>query len=178
MSTIFHLDDSEQLYTDDLDLDELYEKRKDEDLRKLKIYNKILHKIHTKIKQTSRLCKNEPYCWYQVPTLLFGVPEYSFTVCLQYIVDKLQNNGFLVQVMKPNLLLISWKDWIPTHVRDEIQSQLGKKIDGYGQIIDDGKKEDVTLPQDKYTPIKDTKPMQNSIYKSKTIMKMDKINDT
>ena len=48
-----------------INLDELYEKKKNQDLAKLAIYNKVLNRIHDKIKITSRQRKDEQYCWYE-----------------------------------------------------------------------------------------------------------------
>ena len=145
MSTIFHFDNDEINNNNDnlsVDIDNLYEKNKELELRKIEIYNKILLKIHNKIKLQSRITKNDQWCWYQIPTMLIGVPEYRFNVCINYIYDKLKTNGFSVNCYKPNLLLISWKDWVPEYVRIQIYNKLGKKIDSYGNIIEPEKAEE------------------------------------
>ena len=53
MNTIFTVDDPSN-YSYKLNLDELYEKKKQHDLATTNNYNKILNRIHTKIKTTSR----------------------------------------------------------------------------------------------------------------------------
>ena len=50
-----------------INLDELYDKKKTYDLSKLSTYNKILNRIHDKIKITSRQKMNEQFCWYVIP---------------------------------------------------------------------------------------------------------------
>tara|TARA_B100001057_G_scaffold448625_1_gene489113 strand:- start:155 stop:712 length:558 start_codon:yes stop_codon:yes gene_type:complete len=182
MSTIFHLNDLDN-FEENINIDDLYEKQKDEDLRKLEIYNKILNKLHQKIKKTSRLCKGEPYCWFQVPLMLLGCPEYDAKICIDYLLSKLKSNGFLVNFMKPNLLLISWKDWIPSHVRNEIHNQLGKKIDGYGNLLDtekDGDKNDESnenkATESKYMSVDNHKTMKNIVYDTSILDKLNKIN--
>jgi hypothetical protein len=60
-------------------------------------------------------------------------------------VDKLQSNGFYVKYTHPNLLLISWKHWIPGYVRSEIKKKMNVSIDGYGNVIEDKKKDGVPL---------------------------------
>ena len=47
-----------------INLDELYDRKKTYDLSKLSTYNKILNRIHDKIKITSRQKINEQFCWY------------------------------------------------------------------------------------------------------------------
>lgn len=39
-----------------LNIDELYEKKKEVDINRVKIYNKLLTKIHNKIKTSARQC--------------------------------------------------------------------------------------------------------------------------
>lgn len=131
MDTIFTLDDND----DDnvkINLDELYEKKKQYDLNTLSVYNKILKRIHTKIKTVSRQKIDEQYCWYVVPEMIIGVPRYDHTSCIAYVIDKLRDNGFLVRYTHPNLLFISWKHWMPSYVRTELKKKTGIIIDGYG----------------------------------------------
>ena len=56
--------------------------------------------------------------------MLIGVPEYRFIVCINYIYDKLKSNGFSVNFYKPNLLLISWKDWVPELFINDIKKLI------------------------------------------------------
>ena len=53
MDTIFTLGDIEDENTK-LNLDDLYEKKKKQDLNTLSVYNKILNRIHARIKTISR----------------------------------------------------------------------------------------------------------------------------
>jgi hypothetical protein len=66
---------------------------------------------------------------------MFGVPRYDVQTCIQYVMDKLHNNGFAVKYTHPNLLFISWKHYIPAYQRDEIRKQTGYRIDGFGKVI-------------------------------------------
>ena len=122
-------------FSEEIDLDELYEKKREHDLSKLDIFNKLLNRIHTKIKMTSRQRIDEQFCWFVVPEMMLGVPRYNHADCVAYLVDKLQTNGFLVKYTHPNLLLISWKHWIPGYVRTEIKKKTNINIDGYGNVM-------------------------------------------
>ena len=120
-----------------INIDDLYESKKKNNLTRLDIYNKLLIKIHSKIKMASRLRNNENFCSYTMPEVLIGYPNYNFEECLVFIIDKLQNDGFLTRYIHPNLLLISWNHWVPMYVRDEIKKKTGKQVSCYGEILED-----------------------------------------
>ena len=118
-----------------LNLDELYTKKQEQDLNILNNYNKILIRIHNKIKYVSKNMINDNCCWYLMPEMVIGIPKYDYRDCTAYIIEKLQTNGFIVRYTHPNLLFISWKHWIPTYVRNEIKKKTGNAIDEYGNIL-------------------------------------------
>jgi hypothetical protein len=118
-----------------INLDELYEKKKEQDKNKLFTYNKILTRIHEKIKLTSRQKSNQQFCWFVVPEIILGVANYDHAGCIAYIVEKLQENNFLVRYTHPNLLLISWLHYVPNYVRTEYKKKTGTAIDEFGRPI-------------------------------------------
>ena len=124
MDTIFTLGDMEDENTK-LNLDDLYEKKKKQDLNTLSVYNKILNRIHARIKTISRQQTTDQYCWYVIPEMIIGVPKYDNGACIAYIIDKLKENGFVVRYTHPNMLFISWKHWVPSYVRQEIKKKTG-----------------------------------------------------
>lgn len=135
MDTIFTLKDDND-FSDKLNLDDLYEKKKQHDLNTLNIYNKILNRVHDKIRLTSRQSKDNQHCWFLVPEIIIGLPKYDNGACIAYIIDKLNSNGFVVKYTHPNLIFISWKHWIPGYVRNEIKKKTGVIIDGNGNRLD------------------------------------------
>lgn len=134
MDTIFTLGDMEDENIK-LNLDDLYEKKKKQDLNTLSVYNKILNRIHSRIKTISRQQTSEQYCWYIIPEMIIGVPKYDNGACIAYIIDKLKENGFVVRYTHPNMLFISWKHWVPSYVRQEIKKKTGLVVDGYGNEV-------------------------------------------
>ena len=120
-----------------LNMDELYVKKQQQDLNILNNYNKILVRIHNKIKYISKQLINDMCCWYIVPEMMIGIPKYNHKDCTAYVIEKLRDNGFIVRYTHPNLLFISWKHWVPTYVRNEIKKKTGQQIDEYGNIIND-----------------------------------------
>lgn len=186
MSHVFTLGDLED-FSEKINLDELYEKKKQYDLNKLEIFNKLLDRIHTKIKVTSRQKIDEQFCWFLVPEIMIGVPKYDQGACISYLMDKLQTNGFVVKYMHPNVILISWKHWIPDYVRSEIKKKAGVNIDGYGNIVNKGEKKEIensgndlilnrnTKSNDKkdFKSIADYTPSGNLLYNKDLLKKIE-----
>lgn len=135
---IFTLSDENDL-TDKINLDDLFEKKREIAESKLTLYNKILNRIHNKIKLTSNQNRGkEQFIWYVIPEMMIGVSRYNVDECTGYILRKLRENDFVVRYTHPNLVFISWAHWIPGYVRQEYKKQTGKVIDGYGygQAVD------------------------------------------
>jgi len=139
MDTIFTLGEATH-ESMKLNLDDLYEKKQQQDLNTLALYNRVLGRIHNRIKTVSRQQVKEQYCWYVIPETIIGVPKYDYGSCTAYIIDQLKENGFEVKYTHPNLLLVSWASWCPAYVRSEIKKKTGLVIDSAGNKID---KEDV-----------------------------------
>ena len=126
-----------------INLDELYDKKKEKDLQKLQTFNRILNRIHEKIKMTSRQKMNNSFCWYVVPELMLGYVNYDRAMCISYVLAKLEENDFQVRYTHPNLIFISWGHYIPTYVRNEFKKKTGIAIDEHGN-----RKEDATNGND------------------------------
>jgi len=180
MTNIFNLENIED-FSEKLNIDELYEKKRQYDLGKLALFNKILNRIHVRIKTTSRQKIDEQFCWFIVPEIIIGVPKYDQAACIAYLIDKLKNNGFNVRYIHPNTLFISWLHWVPSYVREELKKKTGLAINEYGQKILETNDDDNKLtfepknpndfiinmknteqknkqPKKEYTPIKTYKP--------------------
>jgi hypothetical protein len=190
MNSIFELDKFQD-YDTRIDLDELYEKKQQYDQQQLELYNKMLGKIHTRIRTISRQSINQQYCWYVIPEKIFGVPRYNQASCIAYVIDQLKTNGFSVRYIHPNTVYICWKHWIPSYVRNQIKLKTGIVVDEFGKIVEQKKEiEDeeggglfaqmeskrrgggggstggagATSAEKKYKPINTYKPTGNLIY--------------
>jgi hypothetical protein len=197
MSNIFTLENIED-FSEKLNIDELYEKKRQYDLNKLGLFNKILNRIHVRIKTISRQRKDEQFCWFVVPEVIIGVPKYDNAACIAYLIDKLKENGFNVRYIHPNTLFISWMHWVPSYIRTELKKKTGIVINELGQKISDEKEENVnktfsnsTYPNDfilkinqdanqkekqpkkEYTSIKSYKPSGNLIYDNDMLDKVE-----
>lgn len=147
MSTIFNFNEEG---SEKINMDELYDKKQQKDISKHNIFNRILNRIHSKIKTVSKYDKNNNMCWYVFPEIILGIPLYDLNSCITYCIDKLHENGFIVKYIHPNLLFISWDHWVPSYVRREIKNKTGVNIDGFGNVIED-KKNDFQLSAKKET---------------------------
>ena len=132
MTNIFDLENFAD-FSERLNMDELYEKKKQHDLEQLQLYNKILNRVHVKIKTTSKQNRNEQSCWYVIPEMIIGVPKYDQGACIAYILNKLQENGFSVRYIHPNVLFICWKFWVPSYVREQLKKKTGVEVDEFGK---------------------------------------------
>lgn len=133
-------------FREKLNLDELFTQDKTNNNNKTKLYQKILQRVHNKIKITSRQRNNMKCCWFIVPEFILGLPKYNIQLCTQYIMGKLDENGFIVKYTYPNLLFISWNHYIPDYERIAIKKEQGISIDGFGNVIKRKKKDDDSNP--------------------------------
>jgi hypothetical protein len=175
------------LFTDDdetiqkINIDDLYEKHQQRDLKQISIFNKILNRIHKRITFTGKNKRNEQHIFFNVPEYIFGEPVYDKGECISYLVIKLEDNGFHVRYIHPNTLFVSWNHWIPSYVRNEVKKKTGNVIDERGNIINrkEEKEDDdddinskmmkngnsVQKEGKQYTPINQYKPSGNLVYK-------------
>lgn len=162
MSTIFNINksDTPEEYNEQINMDELYDLKKESDLMKLNTYKKVLARVHNRIKLTARQNRNIEYIWYVVPEIIFGAPKYEQASCIAYIMTNLKENGFIVTYIHPNVLFISWNHWVPDYVRNEIKNKTGVAIDGYGNVIK--KKEE----ENKKSSTDNKKKINNNPFKS------------
>ena len=199
MANIFTLENIED-FSEKLNIDELYEKKRQQDLNKLALFNKLLNRIHVKIKTVSRQKVDEQFCWFLVPETMIGVPKYDQAACIAYLIDKLKSNGFNVRYIHPNMLFISWLHWVPSYVRTELKKKTGINVDEYGNKIEenDGESDEMKMltnthidpndfmlnnnksqeskfkqPKKEYTPIKSYKPSGNLVYDDDVLNKIE-----
>jgi len=200
MANIFTFENIED-FSEKLNIDELYEKKNQYNLNKLVLFNKILNRIHVRIKTVSRQRMDEQFCWFVVPELIIGVPKYDQGACIAYLMDKLKENGFNVRYIHPNTLFISWIHWVPSYVRTELKKKTGIAVNEYGQKIDEiaedgnGNNKLIFEPKDpndfmlnrtqqdpsqkgkppkkEYTPIKSYKPSGNLVYDDEMLNKIE-----
>jgi len=197
MANIFTLENVSD-FSEKLNIDELYEKKRQYDLNKLTLFNKILNRIHVRIKTTSRQKIDEHFCWFLVPEVIIGVPKYDQGGCIAYLMDKLQENKFNIKYIHPNTLFISWLHWVPSYVRSELKKKTGIVINEFGEKITESDIQDKDnklnydptnsneymfntkdqstqgkQPKKNYTPINSYKPSGNLVYEDELLNKIE-----
>ena len=174
-----------------INIDDLYENKHRRDLKQISIFNKILNRIHNRIKITGRNKRNDRHIWFTVPEYIFGEPTYDQGDCLGYLVSKLETNGFYIKYMHPNTLFVCWENWVPSYTRNEIKKIMGVILDEKGNVIDQQDQDDEDDPNSKmlntggtkpttqkdqkqYTPIDKYKPTGNLVYNPEMFEKIEK----
>mgnify|MGYP001339747989 FL=1 len=180
-------------FNEKLNLDELYERTRETSQTKIKTYQKILARIHTRIKAISRQRNNNKFCMFVIPEFILGIPRYDIAECTNYVIEKLTDNGFQIKYTYPNLLFISWQHYIPKYQRSEIKKKTGVAIDGFGNVVSkknknnrDDSNPNSLLLMDKNVKMKDGKkkpsnfkstssykPTGNLIYNTNLLEKID-----
>ena len=188
MSNILFHDEEDQIQK--MNIDELFEKNKQKDLKQLSIFNKILNRIHKRIQYTAR-SKKDKFIFFTVPEYLFGEPLYNQGDCIGFLVVKLEENGFEVKYMHPNTLFVSWKNHIPGYVRSEVRKKTGVTIDSKGNVLNkeeieennndpnskllnDKKEQPNDKSKKEYTPINDYVPTGNFVYNEDMMKRIEK----
>lgn len=186
-------------FNEKLDLDELFKEKKQSYEHKIKIYQKILSRVHKKIKTTSRMRNSDKFSFFLIPEFILGIPRYDMAECTSFIIEKLSDNGFMVKYTHPNLLFISWQHYLPKYQRVEIKKKTGVSLDGYGNVVmkknrqqnkeslnglllknTPGEKKGILKKKtDKnYTDISTYKPTGNLIYNTKMIQSIENVTDS
>ena len=182
MANIFTLENFTD-FSEKINIDELYEKKRQIDLNKLELFKKILNRIHIRIKTTAKQNNHEKFCWFVVPEIIIGVPKYDQAGCIAYLMNTLETNGFKVRYFHPNTILISWDHWVPAYVRNEIKKKTGIELNEYGEKIkqeveeEELAEEPVNVQQiknsKKYTPINSYKPSGKLVYSEDLLNKIE-----
>ena len=142
-----------------INIDDLYDTIKRTDQNTLISYNKILQRIHTRIKTTAKQKNNS----------------------IAYIIDKLKDNEFKISYTHPNLLFISWNHWIPDYVREKIKKDTGVEVNGSGLLVKKKDNNDTLLLTNKnesidlakeYKSINSYKPSGSLIYNNDLMKKI------
>tara|TARA_B100001758_G_C18178422_1_gene488144 strand:- start:33 stop:620 length:588 start_codon:yes stop_codon:yes gene_type:complete len=187
-------------FNEKLNLDDLYTQKKITHEHKIKIYQRVLARVHKKIKATSRMRNSDKFTFFLLPEFILGVPRYDMAECTSFVIEKLIDNGFMVKYTHPNLLFISWQHYIPNYQRAQIKKKTGVNVDAYGRVINkknkkrndsddinslllkNGSKEEkkgiLKKGKDKnYKDISTYKPTGNLIYNTKLIQKIEDVTD-
>lgn len=92
MSCVLYAADKESIAQ--LDIDELYEKDKKRNQKLISCFNKILNRIHNRIRLTTKIKHSDRHIFFVVPEIMFGEPYYDKAHCIAYLTTQLQKINF------------------------------------------------------------------------------------
>lgn len=190
----------EEDFNEKLNMDELYKQKQQSEEHKIKVYQRVLARVHKKIKSTSRMRNSDKFTFFLLPEFILGVPRYNMVECTSYVIEKLIDNGFMIKYTHPNLLFISWQHYVPHYQRAQIKKKTGVSVDGYGRVVnkknkkeDDGNINSLLLKNGSkemkkgilkkgsnknYKDISTYKPTGNLIYNTKLIQSIEDVTDS
>ena len=144
-----------------ININDLYEKKREKDANELNLYKKILNKIHIKIREISRKYTDQQFCWYPIPETILGYTHYDSGNCIAFVMEQLVNNGFKVQYFHPHLLFIVWAFYVPEYIRENFKKKTGYQVDEEGNVIENTEQSQIEDREERnYIPI--PPPSKNS----------------
>lgn len=161
MSCLLYAKDAET--QEQINIDELYEKDNKRNQRLIACFNKILNRVHKRIQNVSKTKHSDKHIFFSVPEFILGEPYYDKGHCVAYLFSQLQKNKFTVKYLHPNILFVSWQNFVPSYIREEVKRKTGIILDDLGNVISDPNMEEKSLQDPQ--PI-DKKTEKNNKYKS------------
>ncbi len=167
-----------------LDLDRLFDKKQRADQEKLKTFNHILSNVDRLIKKTARDTPTKQCCMFAVPKIIYGLPRFNQTECIAFCIERLRANQLAVQFVPPHSLFVSWMNYMPSYVREQIREKTGISVDEFGRPIAELEPADVAAAaetkqdtetvkkQPAYTPTSMYKPTGRLIYNPELMSKI------
>ena len=102
-----------------IQLKDLYARRQNRDLSKLRAYEQILQQIMNRINAHSDLPTHPTSLLYTVPQFVLGLPMLDLKDCILFLVHQLRSSGLEVRYTYPNLLYISWRSYEHEYMKRE-----------------------------------------------------------
>tara|TARA_R110002074_G_scaffold41996_2_gene110813 strand:- start:144 stop:716 length:573 start_codon:yes stop_codon:yes gene_type:complete len=85
---------------------EIHKKQREKEIRKLKLYRKIINKCFDKIRLG--VDREQLFCFFQLPEYILGFPLFNMTDCLFFILAELDKKGFLCKYCGKLQIYITW----------------------------------------------------------------------
>jgi hypothetical protein len=124
----------------------LHEEKTLKESSKNDIFKIVLNKIIQKIIYTNRHTE-QTYIIFEIPQILIGYPQYDMKSCILYIMNKLNENGYMVDFVDPFYLYIDWgstsktkqmnnttQNTLSLKHKDKLQSQTRKLLERFPEI--------------------------------------------
>lgn len=115
-----------------VNINTLHEELEQRRIQRRLIYESVLESANIRIKHINNTTDN-CYLFYPVPGFISGMPIRDRPACIQYIMSRLNEMGFITRFLKPNYVYISWRH-AKYHPIDP-NSRNNNDSDGLGQYV-------------------------------------------
>ena len=112
-----------------LNIYDLYKERNEKKDKQKDTFDKVLLKCHNYIKNASKFHYS---CYYDVPEVIVGLPLYSISECIQYLLKNLKANGFIVNYIYPKTIFICWD---PKRINTKDIEEKHEELNNYDQFL-------------------------------------------
>lgn len=89
-------------------VDELIKEQDERNKKKNKIYKKIYKLLEKKIIEVNKFGQKQ--FMYDIPYFMINIPLYSMDGCREYLIKKLEEDGFKVYIVQDNKIVINWSN--------------------------------------------------------------------
>lgn len=104
-----------------LTLAELYRMHKKKEVVRQVSFDRVLELCHRRIRTVASYGGMNTF--FEIPGMIVGYPLYDVSACMNYIIDALRKNGFLVQILPPPHIGVVYISWEPHEVRPPVKKQ-------------------------------------------------------
>lgn len=98
-----------------ISINELYRLQQKKKQIRVKSFIVVLEKCHNRIRNVAT--QGGMCCFYEVPGLVVGMPLYNVDECIEYVVNSLRKDKFLVQILPPPHIGVLYISWNPQELR-------------------------------------------------------------
>jgi hypothetical protein len=110
-----------------ISLSELYDMKKKKETNRTKCFDHIMELCHRRIRNIASY--GGLNCFYEIPGILIGFPLYNLDECTNYLIEKLRNTGFLVQLLPPPHVSVVYISWDPLELKPRRPALMGSSSD-------------------------------------------------
>jgi hypothetical protein len=89
--------------------------RKQKETNKTYCFDHVLEKCHKRIRNVASYGAMNSF--YEIPSMIVGLPLYDINQCTQYVIEQLRKVGFLVQLLPPPHMYVLYVSWDPEEIK-------------------------------------------------------------
>ena len=98
-----------------ININDLYSMQKKKAQNRTVCFDKILQLCHNRIKTIASF--NGQNTFFEIPGFMIGYPLYNLNEALEYIINALRKNGFLVQLLPEPHIAVIYISWDPEELK-------------------------------------------------------------